>query len=97
MLTEVMANNCMHFETLAVFSLLTKEFENRFKDCKKKKTLICAYNTISSLNKYIASKSSNGMYRAAIRYSTQKYDHVSLPDFNRIIEWFGLDGTFKII
>jgi len=67
------------------------------KIARKKKTLICAYNTISSLNKYIASKSSNGMYRAAIRYSTQKSDHVSLPDFNRIIEWFGLDGIFQII
>ena len=44
MLTQVMANNCMHFDALTkhgaqnseeytvMLSLLTKEFENRFQD-----------------------------------------------------------------
>jgi len=47
-LTQGMANNCTHFDTLAkhralnsekytaVPSALTNEFENRFQDCKKK-------------------------------------------------------------
>ena len=47
-LTAVMANNCMHFDTLAKHSALNneeyaavlfifiKEFEKRFQDCKKK-------------------------------------------------------------
>jgi len=50
-LTQVMANNCMYFDTLAkhipinskeyavMLSLLIKEFENRFQDCKKKKII----------------------------------------------------------
>jgi len=55
-LTQVMANNCMHFDTLAkhsalnskeyaaVLSVMIKGFENKFQDCKKKS--ICAYDTI---------------------------------------------------
>lgn len=47
MLTQVMASNCMHFDTLAkhsalinkeyavMLSILIKEFENRFQDGKK--------------------------------------------------------------
>ena len=49
MLTQLMANGVMHFDTLAkhspvnskkyeaMFSVLIKEFKNRFQDCKKKK------------------------------------------------------------
>jgi len=58
-LTQVMANNCMYFDTLAkhgaqnseeytvMLSLLSKEFENRFQDWGKK-SLIYVYNTIFS-------------------------------------------------
>ena len=47
MLTQVMANNFMHFDTLAkhktlnskeytdMLSVLIKDFENRFHDCQK--------------------------------------------------------------
>ncbi len=47
---QVMANNCVHFDSLAkhspvnsekytaVLSLLIKEFESWFQDCKKKKS-----------------------------------------------------------
>ena len=49
MLIQVMANNCMHFDTLvehgalnceeyaAVLSILVMKFENRFQDCKTNK------------------------------------------------------------
>ena len=84
----------MHFDTLAkhspvnskkcaaVLFLLIKEFENRFQDCWKKILIfwsIC--NSIFSQHKYITCEFSDGMYRAAIRYSTQRFHHVSLPAF----------------
>ena len=63
-----------------VLSVLIKEFENGFQECQKKSS-ICVCDTIFSQHKYMTCKFSNGMYRVAIRYSTQKSDHVSLPDF----------------
>ena len=79
-LTQVMANKFIYFDTLArhapvnskkyaaVLSVLIKEFENRFQDCKKKSSIsVC--NIIFNWYKYITCKFSNGMYRVAIRYS----------------------------
>lgn len=102
--SQVMANNCMHFDTqpkhspvyrekyAAVLSVLIRGFENRFQGCqKKKKSSIYICDSIFSRNKYTTCKFSNEMYRFAIRYSTQKCDHVSLQDFHKTSlsrEWY---------
>ena len=64
MLTQVMANNFMHYNTLAkqspvksktnlaLFSCFNKTFENRFQNCKKKKKIsfLCIFLIPFSLN-----------------------------------------------
>jgi len=55
-------------------SIWVKEFKNRFQDCCKKKSLffwhIC--NSILSQHRYMACEFPNGLYRTAIKHSTQK-------------------------
>lgn len=68
----------------ALLSILIREFENRFQDCKKNPNFfwfIC--DSFSSWHKYMTCKFSNEMHRVAIRYSTEKLDHVSLLDFHK--------------
>jgi len=53
-----------------------------FKIAKKTNKTIYVCVTIFSWHKYILCKISNGIYRVAIRYTTQKADKVSLPGFH---------------
>ena len=76
--------------------ILRKEFENRPGDCNKK-YWICASCSIFSCYKLRSSKFSKWTSGVATRYPTQKSDHVSLPDFQRILTWLQLEETFKII
>jgi len=61
-LTQVIANNCIHFDTLAkksplnskkytaMLSILRKEFEMRFQDCWKKIVFRCICNSVISVS-----------------------------------------------
>ena len=83
--SQVVANNFMHFDTLAkhssvnserpeaVLSILIKEFENRPQDFKKKSSVfwyIC--NSIFSRYKCITCEFSTGIHRVAIKHPTQR-------------------------
>lgn len=65
--------------------LLIKEFKNGFQDWQKKKSQFFLYvcSSIFSLHKCIIYKYSNGVYRVAVRCSTQKSVHVSLQDLHK--------------
>lgn len=83
-LTQVTANNFMHFDTLAkhrsvnskqnaaMLSILTEEFENRFQECWKKYQSFGIFVTVFRWHKHITCKFSNGMNRVAIRCSSQR-------------------------
>ena len=61
-LTQVIANNCIHFDTLAkksplnskkytaMLSILRKEFEMRFQDCWNKIVFRCICNSVISVS-----------------------------------------------
>jgi len=69
----------------ALLSILVKEFKKRFQSCQKNHQFFFLYiyifDSICSWCKYITWKCSSGRYRVAVRYSTQKFGRVSLPDF----------------
>jgi len=79
-LTQVVANNCMNFDTLAessalnskeyadMLSILIKEFENKFQECQK--TIIYVCDTIISWYNYITCDFSNGVYGVAVQLKT---------------------------
>jgi len=91
--TQVMANNCTHFDTLvkhcsvsrekyaAMLSVLIKEFENRFQDCRKKSSIfLYLWNSIFICHKYSFQteciENIEGLW-----YSTQNSEHASIRDF----------------
>ena len=84
MLSHVMAKHgaLSSKEYAAVLSLLIKEFENRFQDCKKKINLCLEHRF--QLIYYL--KFSNRTCRVVVKYSTQTSDHVSLLAFQRTIK-----------
>lgn len=80
-LTQVMANMLMHFDTLAkhntvnskryaaMLSIVIKESEIRFQDCKKNISWMFWFisNSIFSWHKYMTCEFSSGMYRVAMQ------------------------------
>ena len=75
---QIKANNFMHFDTLAKHSPvnskkhvallfdLIQEFEKRFQDFWRKKSIFCCIcDSIFSQHKYVTCQFSNGMHRAA--------------------------------
>ena len=72
MLTQVMANNHIYFDTLAKYSPVnSKEYKG-------------LHSVLLQEFENITSKFSNGMQRVAIRYPTQKFINVSLSDFYKL-------------
>ena len=74
----MMANNYVHFDTLA---------KQRSERQRTHSHAFCfgkgISDTVSSWYKYITCRFSNGTYRVAIRYSTQKSDHVCSPNLHK--------------
>ena len=94
--TQVMANNFMRFDvftkhssvnsknTQLCFPFWERNLSIGFKIWKKKKLFFFFLNICNSIfcwHKYITREFSNAMCGVAVRCSTQKFDHVSSPDF----------------
>ena len=92
-LSQVMAHNCMHFDTLAKHSPVNSKknfslafhFDNgiweQVSRMPKKSWFCYICDSIFSQHNYITCQYSDGMYRVAIRYSSPKLDHVSFLVF----------------
>lgn len=92
-LTQVMANNCVHFVTLAkdspvisekyaaLLSVLKKKFENRFEGCKKMYQLTFETPFSVGINSLPVNFPMECIELQS--HSTEKSDPDSLPDFQR--------------
>lgn len=89
---QVIGNNYMRFNSLskhsslkskkyaAMLSVLIKEFASSFQDHKKKNPNFFGISA-TSFSIDINTLPGNGVYRVAVRHSTQKSDHISLNSY----------------
>lgn len=80
----MMANNYVHFDTLAKHSALNgKEHTAMLSVLVKEFQTLFPVDLYIYIDIYITCRFSNGTYRVAIRYSTQKSDHVCSPNLHK--------------